>query len=159
MRTADERRRLDELPLARHQDLPPGDARVLHPADDDQGDDDVLQPKTNDRVDRQRQQDERERELDVGQAHQDQIQPAPEVPGQHPDRNADHRGQEDRHEADRQRDTRPKQHPVEDVPAELIGAEEVVGRQRRLEAGPEIGVVDRIGHQQRRQHRCEDDDG
>ena len=62
--------RLDVFPLPHNQRLTPGDTGVLDPANHHQGDEDVLEPETEDGVDGKRQQNERERKLHIHQSHE-----------------------------------------------------------------------------------------
>ena len=86
----------------------------------------------------------RQREDEVGEAHEQVVGAPAVVPGQRADRGSD-RGRENRDEqCDPERRPDPVDDPAEIVAAELIGAEDVpaVERRRRGETGGRIDVVE-----------------
>jgi hypothetical protein len=82
-------------------------------------------------------------ELHVGDAHQHGLRPPAEEAGDEAEQPADHRGQQHRAEADEERDAGAVEHARVEVAPELVRAEDVAGRARRLEARHEI-ALDRV---------------
>src|SRR5216684_3580322 len=140
-RRADRARGLDELALLERQDLTPYEPGHADPVDDGDGHEDEQQPTldVSQRGVPQRGHDDeeeeqvRERVDDVGDAHEDLVDPAAVVPGREADGHADEEDDRDGHEADEHRDLRRPQEAREDVAAELVAAERI-GRER--EPGP-----------------------
>jgi hypothetical protein len=137
------RGRLHEIALLHRQHLAPDDARVHHPARRGETDDDVPEPEPHDGVDGERQEHEGKGELHVGDAHQHGLRPPAEEAGDEAEQPADHRGQQHRAEADEERDAGAVEHARVEVAPELVRAEDVAGRARRLEARHEI-ALDRV---------------
>ena len=73
-----------------------------------------------------REDDRREREDEVGGAHDRSVHEPAEVAGDRPERAADRRGERDEQERQRERHARAVEDAAEDVAAELVGAEEVL---------------------------------
>ena len=101
---AERDRGLHVLALADREHLAAHHPGVDHPRRHPDDDDDVAQARPQHPDHRDREQDEREGELDVGQAHQEVVHPPAEVAGHEPDEHAEdardqHRGQPD-HERD-----------------------------------------------------------
>jgi len=65
-----------------------------------------------------------ERVHDIGEAHQQVVDPAPVEPGQHPQRRADDEDQGGGHEPDDHRDPGRPDEPAQDVPAQHVAAEQ-----------------------------------
>jgi hypothetical protein len=99
------------------------------------------------------QQDERERQLHVGQPHQHRRRPALHEACQQAEQTAGHRRHYHRADADEQRQAGAVPHAGQQVTAELIGAERVAGRAGRLEARDEIGTQRILRSQPRGGHR------
>nr|WP_198961534.1 ABC transporter permease subunit [Pseudonocardia sp. MH-G8] len=101
----------------------------------------VAQARAEHRDQRDRQQQRREAHRRVVQAHDEGVEAAAGVAGQEPERHPD-RHRHDQREADReQRHPGADDQPAEDVAAELVGAEQVTGRERALQHPPQILVV------------------
>jgi hypothetical protein len=148
---------MDVVALLDREHLAAHDASIHDPSGGRKAQDDVAKAEPDDGVDRHRQQDERERELDVGDAHEHARGPALDESGDEPKCSAHQRRQHDRAAANEQRQPRAVQDAGEKIAAELIGAEHVAGSARRLEALREIGV-ERIvrgepGRAERREQR------
>jgi hypothetical protein len=71
--------------------------------------------------------DRRERELQVGEAHEQPVRPAADVAGDEPHDRADHTREQRGGDADEQRDSGAVDQPAQHVTAELVGAEHVRG--------------------------------
>ena len=101
--------------------------------------------------DRDRQHDHRDRELRVGDAHQDDVDPAAPVAGNHAERAADDEHDRDRGCGDAQPVAQAHQRADEEVPAELVGAGKMGpgaalqedGRQEALAHADLHGIVGR----------------
>ena len=149
----DDPRPVDEHPLLERQDLAADDAGGRRPAGQADDDDDHEQGRADpeqlglgsddvehDRREDQRQHDRRQDEEEVRHAHQQAVDHAADEarddPDQRPDDDRDDRGQE----ADRHRDPRPVDREVEDVPAELVGAEPVLRRSAAASGWPVADV-------------------
>ena len=145
------RRRLHVVALLDGEHLTADDARVDDPPRRGQAQDDVPEAEADDGVDRHREQDERERELDVGDPHEHGGGPALDEPRGETEEAADPRGDEDRARADEEREPRAVEDAREEVAAELVGAERVAGRARRPEALDEVGRERVVGGEPRRQ--------
>ena len=76
-----------------------------------------------DAVDQQRHQDRREGELHVGDAHDHRVDRAADIAAEQAERDAEHHGDDDRGEADDQRQPRAVHDRGQDVPALVVGAE------------------------------------
>ena len=81
-----------------------------------------------DAVDQQRDQDRRERQHDVADAHDEGIDLAADKARQQAEADADDHRQHDRRQADEHRDARAVHDGREDVAALVVGAEQVLGR-------------------------------
>ena len=99
----------------------------------------------------------REGELHVAQAHERLAGPAAEEAGEKPQDPADDGGQQDGAEADEERYARAVEHARERVAPELVRAEGMPRRARRLEALAEVALDGIVRRQhrggERRQHR------
>jgi hypothetical protein len=69
-------------------------------------------------------QDLRECELNVGQSHDHVVDHTTEVTGQQTERDTEHSGQGHGRKTHQQRNLGPVQHPTQDVPAQLVGAQQ-----------------------------------
>ncbi len=98
------------------------------------------------------------RELHVGDPHDDRRGPALDEAGEQAEQPADHRGHHHRAHADEEREARAVEHPRQEIAAELIGAERMAGRARRLEARREVRR-ERIVRRQPRRERRDDQHG
>src|SRR3990172_3129194 len=156
-------RGLDELPLAQRQHFAPHDPRVDDPARHPDDDDDIPEAGPEHADHRDRQQDERERQLDVGQAHEHVVHPPAEVAGDEPDghpagpRNG-HRGA-----PDQERDAGAVDDPRQDVASQGVGPQQVhpprgVLPARRPEPMDEVLLQGIEGRDQRRDDGAHDDD-
>ncbi len=149
---------LHVLALPDREDLPAHHPRVDYPRGHPDHDDDVAQARAEHPDHRDGEQDERERELDVGQAHQEVVDPAAEVAGDEADDHAEQARDEHRGEPDHQRDARAEDDAGEDVAPEVIGAERMqapllVLPARLLEALADV-LLERIERRhERREHR------
>ena len=92
---------LHVLALLDRQHLGPDHPGEGRPAGDAEDEDHVEQPRADRGHDRERQQQEREGELDVGQPHEPGAQPALEIAGDQADGGPEHRRDQDRAQADR----------------------------------------------------------
>ena len=90
--------------------------------------------------DNQQQEDAREGEHDVDEAHQHRVDPAPVVPGNGADQNADEGRHDGDADADHERDAGAVDEPAQLVPAQLVGAQPVRGRWR----GGDVEEVDLV---------------
>ncbi len=80
-------------------------------------------PVGRDREDRDGEEDERECQLDVAQAHQDGVGPAPEEPSDKTDHETEGGAKENRPDTDQERVARAVDQSAEEITAEGIGAE------------------------------------
>ena len=144
--------RSDEIGVAHGQRLGARDPGIGRPGGDRDRDDRVLDAGAERRDEGERQDQARKREEDVGDAHQDGVDPAAEIAGDGADQKPD-RADQDHHEADDvERDARAVDDARVDVAAELVGAEPV-RRRRRLQAVGEILGGRRMGRDPWRQRR------
>ena len=123
----------DELASAEGDDEAAHDAGIRRPGDDDDGEHGVAQPWPERGDHRHRQDDRREGEHEIADAHDRAVQQAGEVAGDRAEDGADrHR---DDHEQQGEGDRHPgaEDHTAENVAAETVGAEPV-RRARGLEA-------------------------
>ena len=81
--------------LAQHERRGAHDPRIFGPDDDDEGERDVDDARPENGDDRERQDQRRKAEEDVGDAHQQEVDPAAEIAGDEADRRADRRGDRD----------------------------------------------------------------
>ena len=136
--------RVHELARAQDEHLRPQDARVGDPAREADHDDQCREARPQHRDDADREQDEGERELRVGERHDHAVgEPAP-VARRDPERRAERAAHAHRREADDQRDARPVDHPREDVAAEMVGAEEPRAPVRGLPRGRGQAIAERL---------------
>src|SRR5260221_12202483 len=132
---ADGAGRLDELLLFEREDLPADEPRESHPVHDREGTEhehetahDVAEPGVPEgRHDDDEEQQVGERVDDIGEAHEQVVDPATVERGEHPERRADDEHERGRHDADDHRDARRPDQPAQDVTAQLVAAEQVVG--------------------------------
>src|SRR5205085_5993148 len=96
-------------------------------------DQDVRQARTADSDDRNREDDYRESQEDVDQAHDHRVPEATQITGDYAARDTDRTGQRHRDDADPQRHARAVQQARKDVATELVGSEKVRAT-RRLQA-------------------------
>src|SRR5215475_6347819 len=137
---AERGRGLHVVPLLDGEDLPAHHASIDHPACRREAHDDVAQPQAHDGVNGKREQDEGKGELHVAEAHERLPGPASEEAGEKTQEAAhDHREQHGA-EADEERHPCAIENSGERVAPELIRAEEVAGRARRLEALSEVAL-------------------
>jgi hypothetical protein len=106
------------------------DTRVRRPRRDRDRDDGVLDAGTERRDERERQDQAREGEEHVGNAHQHGIEPATEVAGDRTDQQPDWADQQHHEPDDVQRQPRAMDDARVDVAAQLVGAEPVRARRR-----------------------------
>ena len=127
---ADRAGRQDEVHLLQLQDRRPHESRVKGYRDDADRDHRVAQarPERGDDCDGQDQTGEGEEGVD--HAHQQEVGDAAGVAAHEPDQAAPDKPHGDGHESHRKRDTRPPQHPAQQVASELIRAEDVSWAQR-----------------------------
>ncbi len=163
----------DELTLLEREHEPAHDARQVGPVAERDHQHDVLGARSGDRDQRDAEQQQREREHDVGEAHQHRVDDPAHVAGDRPDRDADQRGEAGGDDSDQQRDARAEDQARQDVPAVGVGAEQepaVAGSDRGALCGEPVGVgVQRVvrceqrgedrhdGEQQHDHHRDERD--
>src|SRR2546428_13229609 len=131
-------RRLDEVALLHRQHLPANHASIHDPSSRRKAEDDVAEAETDDRIDRHGQEDERKRELHVGQAHERRRRPALDEAGDQAEQAAADGGDDDRARADEQREPRAVEDAGEQVATELIGAQRVARRARGPQALSEV---------------------
>ena len=140
MAEAQRPRRVDIRHLAHRQRACPHDPAAARHQRDGDGDDHVEHAGAEHRHHRQRQDDQREGHQHVEHALEDEVEPAAEIgraDAQHQaDQAADDRGAE----ADDQRRARAVHQAREDVPAELVGAQQVQPA-RRLHHGVEVVLL------------------
>src|ERR1700737_300976 len=117
----DRRRGGDVVALLLRHDLAADDAGIADPAADAKNENDVPEAGSEDRQDRDREQNEWERELDIGQTHHDGVEPAAVVPGQQPQRAADGATNRDRGESDQKRHARAVNEPSQNVSPQVVG--------------------------------------
>ena len=82
-------------------------ARVIGPLDDDERDDDLVDAAAEHGEQHERDEDRREGELQVDDAHDDRLDPPAGIGREHADRGADRAGDQDRDRADRSEMRRP----------------------------------------------------
>ena len=129
--------RLDELhPLdgedgGPHETGESGDGCYSH------GDHQVEQPRPEHRGDDDGQKDRRDGELHVHDPHDDVVDPSSEVSGDGSRGPSEDEGYGDGHEAHLEGYPRSEDQPAQDIPAELVGAEEML----RRGSLPDHGVV------------------
>ena len=159
-------RREHELLLLHRQHLAADDAAVLDPAGQPEDEDHLVQAAAEDGHDRESEQDRREGELDVGDAHDRRRRPAAEdSPETSPSNEADRAGDQRRPTARRQRDPRAVDDAAVDVAPERFRAEpDTVGRPefdeaRRLQPLDEVDRGGIVRRDQRRGDGGEDDQG
>lgn len=109
--------------LAQRQHRTAHQAGILHPLRDDQQDDRVGEPAADDGNEGDGEQDEGERQLDIGKTHHQHVPDAAVIPGDQPHDDADGDAAGNRDEADQQRDLAAGHHAGEHVASERIGAE------------------------------------
>ena len=153
---------LHELALAQRQHSAAHDPRVDDPRRHADHDDDRLEARPQHADDRDGEQDERKRQLDVGQPHEHVVRAPAEVAGDQPGRHPDQPGDRDRREADQQGRAGAVDHARQQVAAEVIGAERVhapgrVAEARRLEPQVAEVLLDRIERRQERRGQRGDD--
>ena len=124
-RDAERPRGLDVAAPGDRRRAAPGQPGVPRPPGDRDGQRRVLGARRQHRGQRERQQQRREGQEDVGDPHDHVVHPAAGGAGDDPQRHADQRGQHEHAEHDQQRRARAVDHPREHVAAELVGAEDV----------------------------------
>jgi hypothetical protein len=125
-------------------------------AEDRHREDDVRHAAAENRNDADREQDAREREQHVADAHDDAVPPSLEVACEQAEYGADDRADRDRNETGRERDARANQDAAEDVAAERIDAEPMSKRWARVELVVVEEIFRVVGHDPRSEH-CDDD--
>jgi hypothetical protein len=145
-------RRFDEARLAPHIGLGAGDAGIEREVDDGGGDHDVDHLVAQRRHDAHGEHEQGEGHDGVGEAADDAVGPAAEIARGHARQCAQHEGQDDRGEGDREIEPGRHQHAAEDVAAELVRAEPVRGR-RRLQRHRGVALQRAVGRQRRAQDR------
>ena len=121
----------DILLTLRGEDLGSHDPRVRDPVGHSKRDEDARRARTEHEHDGDHEHEERERKDDVDGPHRQRVGPAPEVAGEATDGTAEHERQQDGQEADREIDPRAVQQAHPDVPAQLIGAQEMLARRMK----------------------------
>ena len=149
-------------------DDPGGRGPARHADDDDddeqrQTDPEQLRVRAHQLQD-DRRQDEREHEggqhqEEVGDAHEHGVQPAADEPGNDPDDRSEQDGHHGGQQADHHRDARAVDGQVEDVPADLVRAQQVRGAGRVEHAAAARGGRLERAHEQVRSHCQHDEDG
>ena len=129
----------DEVALADRQRLGACEAGVGRPGGDRDGDDRVLDPRPQRRHEGQCQDQAREGQEHVGDAHQHGVEPAAGIARDRADEQADRA--DDHHDQghDGERDPRAPDDPGVDVAAELVRAQPVRGRGRLQALGQVLG--------------------
>ena len=123
-------RGLDELLLADRQGVgarDAGEGRDEHDSDRHHG---VLERWPEDGHQRDGQQDRREGQQGVHEAHDEAVEPAADVPGQETQRDAHGGGDPHRDRADHERGARPVHDPAQDVAPQVVRAQPVAGGRR-----------------------------
>ena len=134
------RRDVVQLPEAQHR--APDEQRRPRHVDERQRQDHVPHARASRGHEGDGQDDRRERHEPVHEAHDDQVE-APVVARDEADQRAAERGDQHRDAADEERDPAPVDDQAVDVPAELVGAEEI--RRRSGASGAAAGVQARAG--------------
>ena len=142
-RDADRARGADEVLLAQRQRLGARRPGVGHPLRERDHEDQVPDPAPDHGEHAQGEQHDRDREHGVGAAHQDVVDPAPEVAGDHAHGDPDHARDRHGRGADLERDADRDADPCEHVAAERVRAEQMAVGSRRLEPLDEVLVVGR----------------
>lgn len=136
------------------------DGRPCHPRvgggegdRDDQGDVALRGPQQGERED-----DGRERLHAVHHHHEDAVDPPAEVPGEDSQQQTDDQGDEPGRDGHREGDTGSEDGPGQQVAAERVGAQQVLGG-RTLQACGDVLLRRVVGSQERREeHRCQDEE-
>ena len=156
VRHADGPGRLDELGLLERQQLAADEPRDGHPrgqADGHEDEEQAVERLAEDGLaEGDRQQDDEQQVGEgvdhVGEAHQEVVQASTEPAGERSDRHADREDHDLDDEGDGHADPGTVEQPAEEVAAQLIRAQDVVGRERRQR--PVVGedrleVLDLVG--------------
>ena len=120
-------RRLDEVALLHREHFSTDDTSIDDPAGGRQTQDDVAQAQSHDGVDGQGEQDEWERELDVGDTHEDGGRPPLNEAGGEAQKAPDHGRDQHRATSDEERQPSAIENARENISAELVSAEEMAG--------------------------------
>ena len=147
---------VDVIALLHREHFAAHDASIYHPSGRRKAEDDVAQSESNDGVDGQREEDEWERELDVGDAHHHRRRPALDEAGEQPEHAAHDAGHDDGTDADEEGQARAVENTREQVASELIRSERMSGRAGRLQARREIGEQGIVRGDPRRSRRRDD---
>ena len=131
--------RLHELALAKRQDLAANDAGEAGPVHDHDRQDDLPESQTQDRHQRDGQENGGDRHPDVHDAHQHGIDAPADVASDHRYRDTDQRRDDRAGHGDDHRHARAPQEAREDVTAQAVGAERVAPRP----AGPDGRLANR----------------
>src|SRR6266699_3100975 len=133
----------DEHPLLQAEDLAADHAGGDRPSAqaDDEGDSKQVN-RSEPRRDKEHDDEARDWQDDVVEAHDDVVDPAPDKAGEESDRRADHARDDGGQDADEQRDLRPPDDLRENVVAEPTDAHEVL-RARRRERGRIVHGLER----------------
>ena len=115
----------DEVGIAQHQRLGARDARVGRPGGEGDRDHGVLDARSQRGHEGEREDQPREREEDVGDAHQRGVDPAAGIARRGADQQADRPDGDDHQQHHEQRDARAMHDAAEDVAAQGIRAEEM----------------------------------
>jgi hypothetical protein len=113
--------RFHELLLAQRERIRPHDTGVRHPLAHPQDEDEVADPGAQHHQEHDGQEDERERELDVAEAHDQVVHPPPEIPREEPGHDPDPAPDGDGREPDQQGDPRPVEQSGKHVAPEGVG--------------------------------------
>jgi hypothetical protein len=151
----------DVLAVAYRQRLGARDSRVRRPRCDGDRDHRVLDPGPQGCDKRQREDESRKREKDVGDAHQRRVEIAAGVARDRTDGEPDRRRKNCYEHDHDQRDPRAEDHARRDVAPLVVGAEPVRGRRRQQPRRPQIPNVRRIRREavgeDRNEHQRDDD--
>ena len=110
---------------------------------------------------RERHHERRNRQRDIGKAHDHDLHPAAEIPGEKSKRRAYRDGEPQNDRREQQRNPVAKQDPAEDVATHIVGAEPVLRRGRLVSDAKIDDCADVVGMRSDpwREQRRKDDDG
>src|SRR5215472_10750832 len=114
---------LDELAFAQAQHLAPDNPRVAGPIDQPKDDNDVPHAWPDDGGEEDGEDQRRQGEPGVGNAHDHLVYPTAEIAGENSQRGADAAGTDGSDNADNQRHSGAKDQPAQHVPGLKVGAE------------------------------------
>jgi hypothetical protein len=150
----------DVLAVADGDGLGTGQARIGRPGGQRDGEHRVFDSGAERRDEGERQDQPRECQEDVGEAHQNVVDPAADIAGHRADQDADGHHQDADQPDDVKRDPRAPDDALVDVPAQLVGAEPMLGARRQQAVGEMLLGPVSLGQERRQggdQHQGRDD--